>query len=69
MPIYLCRTTDDKQTVQAIGHVQGSKPCVLPPARKDENFLNTALTTTDIHGCKIGTKGLGNFHTRVRRAY
>jgi len=27
------------------------------------------LTTTDIHGCKIGTKGLGNFHSRVRREY
>jgi hypothetical protein len=27
------------------------------------------MTTADIHGCNIGTKGLGNFHTRVRREY
>ena len=42
---------------------------MLPPARQDPNFLQTSLTTGDIHGCKIGTKGLGNFHTRVRREY
>ena len=47
----------------------GSEPVVLPPARQDKNFVNTSLTTTDIHGCRIGTKGLGNFHTRDRRSY
>jgi hypothetical protein len=26
-----------------------------------------SLTTNDIHGCKIGTKRLGNFHSRERR--
>ena len=29
----------------------------------------TSLTTTDIHGCKTTTKGLGSFHTRERREY
>lgn len=37
-PVYLCRTTDDKATVQAIGKVQGSQPCVLPPARTDKAY-------------------------------
>ena len=32
-PVYLYRTTDDKQTVQEIGTVAGSAPNVLPPAR------------------------------------
>jgi len=27
------------------------------------------LKTDDIHMCSIGTKGLGNFHTRERREY
>jgi hypothetical protein len=27
------------------------------------------LKTGDIHGCAIGTKGLGNFHTRERRGF
>ena len=66
-PVYITRDENDKKV--AIGSVFGSKPQVLPPARKDENFVNTSLTTGDIHGCKIGTKGLGNFHTRERRAY
>jgi hypothetical protein len=26
-----------------------------------------SLTTSDIHGCRIGTKRLGNFHSRERR--
>ena len=26
-----------------------------------------SLTTSDIHGCKSGTKRLGNFHNRERR--
>lgn len=65
-PSYVVR--DDKNQKMEIGQVGGSKPNVLPPPRKDENFMNTSLTTQDIHGCKIGTKGLGNFHTRERRA-
>lgn len=64
-PTYTIRD-ENKQKVE-IGSVFGSTPVVLPPARKDERFVNTALTTKDIHGCAIGTKGLGNFHTRERR--
>ena len=66
-PVYIARDEDNNKI--ALGAVRGSKPQVLPPARTDKNFLNTSLTTTDIHGCRIGTKGLGNFHTRERRAY
>ena len=65
-PTYVAR--DDNNKKIEIGEVGGSKPNVLPPPRKDENFLNTSLNTKDIHGCKVGTKGLGNFHTRERRA-
>lgn len=63
----MARDENDKKI--AIGQVAGSKPCVLPPPREDKSFVNTSLTTGDIHGCRIGTKGLGNFHTRERRAY
>lgn len=28
-----------------------------------------SLNTKDILGCGVGTKGLGNFHSRDRRAY
>lgn len=65
-PTYVAR--DDKNQKVEIGEVGGSKPNVLPPPRKDFNFVNTSLNTKDIHGCKVGTKGLGNFHTRERRA-
>tara|TARA_B100000780_G_C21073305_1_gene431977 strand:- start:386 stop:754 length:369 start_codon:yes stop_codon:yes gene_type:complete len=65
MPSYTIR--DDAGKICEINKVQGSEPNVLPPPRKDENFLATSLKTTDIHGCAIGTKGLGNFHTRIRR--
>jgi hypothetical protein len=67
MPSYTIR--DDAGNLCEINKVQGSEPNVLPPPRKDENFLATSLKTTDIHGCAIGTKGLGNFHTRIRREY
>lgn len=40
---------------------------MLPPPRKDTNFVHTSLKTEDIHGCGVGTKGLGNFHTRERK--
>ena len=65
-PTYMFRANDDKTLVE-IGAVAGSTPCVLPPPRQDQNFVKTSLTTTDIHGCAIGTKGLYNFHTRERR--
>lgn len=66
-PTYVTR--DENKNVAQIGPIEQNKPCVLPPARQDENFTATSLKTTDIHGCKIGTKGLGNFHTRDRRAF
>ena len=47
-----------------IGEVKGSQPQVLPPPRLDKNFTATSLKTSDIHGCAIGTKRLGSFHTR-----
>lgn len=66
-PVYMARDEDNNKV--AIGAVAGSKPSVLPPARQDENFKNKALKTDDIHGCKVGTKGLRNFHTRERRGF
>lgn len=65
MPTYTVRDEDNK--LDTIGKVRGSSPNVLPPARKDERFLATSLKTGDIHGCASSTKGLGNFHTRIRR--
>ena len=65
MPSYTIRDEDNKVT--SIGEVKGSSPNVLPPARKDENFLATSLKTSDIHGCAPSTWGLGNFHTRIRK--
>ena len=67
MPTYVARDEDDNKI--ELGKIPGSISQVLPPARQDKNFMNTSLTTTDIHGCKIGTKRHGNFHTRERRAY
>ena len=67
MPTYTIRD-EDKKMIE-IGSVFGSTSVVLPPARTDERFKCTTLTTSDIHGCKIGTKGLGNFHNRARRGY
>lgn len=64
-PTYLVKDDDNKCV--KIGPVDGSIPVTLPPPRKDTNFVNTSLTTTDIHGCKTSTKGLGSFHTRERR--
>lgn len=29
--------------------------------------MHKSLKTDDIHGCAIGTKGLHNFHTRIRK--
>ena len=66
-PTYVHR--DDDGELKEIGVVKGSYPVVLPPPREDQNFVKTSLTTTDIHLCAIGTKGLGNFHTRIRREY
>ena len=66
-PTYVHREEDGK--LVDIGNVPGSKPCVLPPPRTDQEWVNKSLKTTDIHMCAIGTKGLGNFHTRDRRSY
>jgi len=66
-PSYTIRDEDGKLT--EINKVPGSEPNVLPPPRKDENFLATSLKTNDILGCATTTKGLGNFHTRIRREY
>lgn len=67
MPSYTIR--DDAGNLCEINKVRGSEPNVLPPPRKDINFLATSLKTTDIHGCASSTKGLGNFHTRIRRGH
>ena len=66
-PSYTIR--DENKEVCTIGPIGQNKPHVLPPARQDVNFITTSLKTTDIHGCAIGTKGLGNFHTRDRRGF
>lgn len=66
-PTYVHR--DEKKEVCTIGPIDMNKPNVLPPPRQDQNFTATSLKTEDIHGCAIGTKGLGNFHTRERRGY
>jgi|LakMenEpi03Aug12_release.lakeMendotaPanAssembly.Ray.scaffolds.fasta_scaffold874738_1 hypothetical protein len=65
MPNYIVR--DENNKITEIGLVKGSLPYVLPPARKDEEFLATSLKTKDILGCNTGTKILGNFHSRLRR--
>ena len=67
MPKYLVR--DEDKGYFEVGPIKGNAPSVLPPARKDPNFLKTSLQTADITGCKTSTKGLGNFHSRERRAY
>ena len=41
VPTYIVRDDDGK--TQEIGPVEGSVPCVLPPARKDTNFVKTSL--------------------------
>lgn len=66
-PSYTIRDEDKK--VCTIGPIDNNKPSVLPPPRQDQNFTATSLKTGDIHGCAIGTKGLGNFHTRDRRGF
>lgn len=66
-PSYTIR--DEYGKLCEINKVPGSEPNVLPPPRKDENFLATSLKTKDILGCATTTKGLGNFHTRIRREY
>ena len=68
-PTYMHRGDDDKKTVGIIGPIIGNIPVILPPARQDPNFLNKSLNTKDILGCGTSTKGLDNFHTRIRRDY
>jgi hypothetical protein len=67
MPTYIIRDDDDKQIT--IGPVAGSTSYTLPPERQDPNFTGVALKTNDIIGCATSTKGLGNFHTRIRRGF
>jgi len=55
-PTYVVRDETKNMEITTIGHVAGSKPNVLPPARKDLNFVATSLKTSDILGCSIGTK-------------
>lgn len=67
MPTYKVR--DENKAVTEIGQVAGSIPCALPPPRQDQEYVAKSLKTKDIHGCAVGTKGLGNFHTRERRGF
>lgn len=67
MPNYIVR--DENNKVTEIGFVKGSYPHVLPPARKNEEFLATSLKTSDILGCNTESKILGNFHSRIRREF
>lgn len=68
-PTYVVRDETRNMQITTIGPVDGSKPHVLPPARKDLNFVAKSLKTDDILGCSIGTKNHGNFHTRDRRGF
>ena len=67
VPSYVVR--DENKSLTEIGPIIGNVPCALPPPRQDQEFVAKSLKTKDIHGCAIGTKGLGNFHTRERREY
>jgi hypothetical protein len=58
-PSYTIR--DENGNLFEIGQVEGSKPYVLPPERKDEKFKSTSLKTGDIMGAKADTKGKGVF--------
>jgi len=55
-PTYVIRDESNNMEICEIGRVAGSQPNVLPPARKDLNFVATSLKTSDILGCSIGTK-------------
>jgi hypothetical protein len=68
-PTYVVRDETKNMEIVTIGPVSGSKPNVLPPARKDLNFVAKSLKTNDILGCSIGTKNHGSFHTRDRRGF
>jgi hypothetical protein len=52
-------------TLKEFGQIEGSKSSVMP-LRNDPFYSATSLKTNDIMGCQTGTKGLGNFHTRIR---
>lgn len=66
-PTYVHR--EENGTLGTIGSVAGSFPNVLPPPRKDLEFVATSLKTKDILGCATATKGIGSFHTRERREF
>lgn len=69
MPEYVYRDEQDKGPNPKYGYVKGSKPNVFPPERTQSEFKKLSLTTQDIAGCKVSTKGLGSFHTRIRRTF
>ena len=58
-PSYTIR--DEDGALFEIGEVAGSKPNVLPPAKRDQAKTVACLRTDDIAGATSGTKGLGVF--------
>lgn len=67
MPTYTVRNDENKP--HQIGPIEGNTSYTLPPQRRDPELRQTSLKTKDIQGCACTTKGLGNFHTRVRRTF
>lgn len=49
-----------------MGEIPGSKK-VAPYFRKNQEDKDRYMTSKDILGCQIGTRTLGNFHSRERR--
>ena len=48
-PTYTFRIEEGKEAVE-IGQIERNKSNCLPPVRKDRNFINTSLNTSDIKG-------------------
>jgi hypothetical protein len=65
-PTYTIR--DETGFVVEIGEVEGSKPYVLPPPKKDPRLV-ASLRTEDIIGAKASTKGLGVFAENHERKH
>jgi hypothetical protein len=57
-PSYTIR--DESGALVEIGEVEGSKPYVLPPPKKDPRLV-ASLRTEDIIGARASTKGQGVF--------
>jgi hypothetical protein len=66
-PSYPHKDEDGKSTL--IGPIEGNVPSVLPPPRKEMQHVGNSLKTKDILGCGVGSKWMGNFHSRERRAF